>query len=222
MLISNIFLTHFFLSHHRTSCLDQFLFPLPKLYISFIQSLIPISNLFSFMGLLNLSWIFMCEISSLLRQVRTQLFCAFTVWPVSISASSMQILISKSRAIKYLALQQVHKVHIFAYFIPASYNDLLISGPSDHTLLVYLVFIAILIVTTSSWYFPHRYIYSPFLFQDYQQMINTGFLKAELQKILSLSEREATELHDSNTESLDGLAFFCNKFMARRHLKSLL
>ena len=53
-------------------------------------------------------------------------------------------------------------------------------------------------------------------------MINTGFLKAELQKILSLSELEATELHDSNTESLDGLAFFCNKFMARRHPKSLL
>ena len=138
------------------------------------------------------------------------------------SASSTQILISKSQTIKYLALQQVHKVHIFTYFIPASHNDLLISGPSDHTLLVYLVFMAILIATTSSWYFPHPYIYSPFLFQDYQQMINTGFLKAELQKILSLSEREATELHDSNTESLDGLAFFCNKFMARRHLKSLL
>ena len=29
-----------------------------------------------------------------------------------------------------------------------------------------------------------------------------------MQKILSLSEHESSELHNSNTESLDGLAFF--------------
>ena len=39
-------------------------------------------------------------------------------------------------------------------------------------------------------------------------MVNTTFLKAEMQRILSLSEHEALELQNSKTESLDGLAFF--------------
>ena len=65
-----------------------------------------------------------------------------------------------------------------------------------------------LIAITSSWNFPHPYRHSPFLFQDYQQIVNTAFLKVEMQKILSLSEHEASELQNANTESLDGLAFF--------------
>ena len=101
------------------------------------------------------------------------------------STSSTQIPISKSLAIKDLALQQVQ---ISTHFIPTNHNDLLISEPSDHTMLVYLELIAILIATTSSWYFPHPYWYPPFLFQNYQQIVNTAFLKAEIQKILSLSE----------------------------------
>ena len=48
----------------------------------------------------------------------------------------------------------------------------------------------------------------PFLFQDYQHIVHTAFLKAEMQKILSLYDYEASALHTSNTESLDGLAFF--------------
>ena len=36
-------------------------------------------------------------------------------------------------------------------------NDLLISEPSDHTMLMFLEFGAILIATTSSWFFPYPY-----------------------------------------------------------------
>ena len=83
------------------------------------------------------------------------------------SAPSTQILISKIWTIKYLTLQQVQ---ISKHFIPASHNDLLISEPSDRSVLVYLKFIAILIATTSSWY-PDRDIthidIPPFLFPDY-------------------------------------------------------
>ena len=79
------FLTHVFSSpHHKASCLDLFLFKLPKLHIIFIQSPTPISTSFSLMGLLNLCWIFMYEISSPLSVVRTQHFCSFEVWGVSI------------------------------------------------------------------------------------------------------------------------------------------
>ena len=49
---------------------------------------------------------------------------------------------------------------------------------------------------------------APVSFQDYQQIASTAFLKAEMQKILSLSEHYASELHNFNTEPLDGLAFF--------------
>ena len=48
----------------------------------------------------------------------------------------------------------------------------------------------------------------PFLFQDYQYIVHAAILKAEMQKILSLSDHEASVLHTSNTESLDGIAFF--------------
>ena len=48
---------------------------------------------------------------------------------------------------------------------------------------------------------PFPYRYSSFLFQDYQQIVNTTFLKAEMQKILSLSEHEVSKLQNSNTES---------------------
>ena len=40
---------------------------------------------------------------------------------------------------------------------------------------------------------------------DYQQIVNTTFLNAEMQKILFLSKLEAQELQNSNTESFDGL-----------------
>ena len=40
-------------------------------------------------------------------------------------------------------------------------NDLLISESSDHTMLVFLEFGAILIATTSSWHFPYPYRYPP-------------------------------------------------------------
>ena len=61
----------------------------------------------------------------------------------------------------------------------------------------------------------------PFLFQEYQQIVNAATLKAEMQKILSLSEHEASEHQSSNADSLNVLAFFPNNFMAKRHLKSL-
>ena len=56
--------------------------------------------------------------------------------------------------------------------------------------------------------YPSPIQVSPFLFQHYQQIVNTDFLKAEMQKILSLSEHETSELQNSNTKSLDSLAFF--------------
>ena len=93
------------------------------------------------------------------------------------STSSLKIFLSKIWAIKYLALQQVV---ISAHFIPASHNDLLISESSDRAILVYLEFGTILITTTSCWYFPCPYRYLPFLFQDYQQIVNTAFLKAKM------------------------------------------
>ena len=53
-------------------------FPLRLLLWSFLRFL------FLRFLLLNLSWIFMCEISSPLSQSRTQHFCSFAVWPVPI------------------------------------------------------------------------------------------------------------------------------------------
>ena len=72
------------------------------------------------------------------------------------------MVVSASVAIKYSALQQVQ---IFAHFIHASNNDLLVSEPPDQTISVYLGFIAILIAPTSSWNFPHPYRDSPFYFR---------------------------------------------------------
>ena len=70
-------------------------------------------------------------------------------------------------------------------------------------------YMTILCSRTSSWFFSltHTNI-SLFFFQDYQHIVHTAFLKAEMQKILSLSDHEATALHTSNTDSLDGPAFF--------------
>ena len=62
----------------------------------------------------------------------------------------------------------------------------------------------------------------PLLFQGCQQTVNTDFLKAEMKKILSFSENEASELQNSNIESFDDLAFFRNKVVVKRHPKSLL
>ena len=49
---------------------------------------------------------------------------------------------------------------------------------------------------------------SPFLFQDYQKIVNTAFLKVMDKNTVSLSEHEASELQNSNTESLNGFGFF--------------
>ena len=38
---------------------------------------------------------------------------------------------------------------------------------------------------------------------------------------LSLSEHEASELQNSNTESLNGFGFFLNKFIAKRNPRAL-
>ena len=46
------------------------------------------------------------------------------------------------------------------------------------------------------------------MFQYYQQIANMAFLKADMQKKLSLSEREVQELQNSNTEFRNGFAFF--------------
>lgn len=94
-------------------------------------------------------------------------------------------------------------------------------------MLVFLEFGAIIIATTSScpFYHPYRYPTTPlllfFYFLDYQQIANAAFLRTEMKKILSLSEHEPSELHNSNTESHEGISFFSNKFMARRHPISL-
>ena len=66
----------------------------------------------------------------------------------SVSSTQIPFVDLSSWAIKYLALQQVL---ISTHFIPTSHNDLLTSE-----------FIAILIATTSSWYFPYPYRYFPF------------------------------------------------------------
>ena len=66
----------------------------------------------------------------------------------------------------------------------------------------------VLIATISSWFFPLPIQIFPFLFQDYQHIVHIAFLKAEMQKILSLSDHEASALHTSITEFPDGLAFF--------------
>ena len=60
----------------------------------------------------------------------------------------------------------------------------------------------------------------PFLFQDYQYIVDIAFLNAEMQKILSLFDNEGSALHTSSTESLDGLAFFpiCSRPGEIQHL----
>ena len=81
-------------------------------------------------------------------------------------------------------------------------------------MLVFLEFGAIIIATTSScpFYHPYRYPTTPlllfFYFLDYQQIANAAFLRTEMKKILSLSEHEPSELHNSNTESHEGISFF--------------
>ena len=70
-------------------------------------------------------------------------------------------------------------------------------------------YMAVLSFTNSSWFFfPYPYKYFSFFFQDYQHIVHTAVLKADIQKILCLSDHEATLLHTSNIESLDSLAFF--------------
>ena len=44
--------------------------------------------------------------------------------------------------------------------------------------------------------------------RPHQQIVNTTFLKADMQRTLPLSEHEVLEFQNSNIESLDGLAFF--------------
>ena len=87
---------------------------------------------------------------------------------------------------------------------------MLISEPLDHKMQLYLGFLAVFVAITFSFNFPLLYRYPPFFFfpQDYQEIVSTAFLNAEMQKILSLSEHEAQELQNSNNESLDGFAFF--------------
>ena len=69
-------------------------------------------------------------------------------------------------------------------------------------------YMTVLIATISSWFFPLPIRIFPFLFQDYQHIVHIAFLKAEMQKILSLSDHEASALHIFITESPNGLAFF--------------
>ena len=73
---------------------------------------------------------------------------------------------------------------------------------------LYLGFLAVFVAIIFSINFSLLYRYPLLFFQDYQEIVSTAFLNAEMQKILSLSEREAQELQNSNTESLDGFAFF--------------
>ena len=89
----------------------------------------------------------------------------------------------------------------------SSHNDLLISQPLDHIMRFYNLKQFSLPEDLLGISLTHIDI-PPFSFQDYQQIVNTVFLKAEMQKILSLSEHQASELHNSNSESLDGKAFF--------------
>ena len=65
----------------------------------------------------------------------------------------------------------------------------------------------LLIAATLSCFFPLHIEIFLFLFQDYQYIVDTDFLKAEMQKILSLSDKEASAINTSSTESLDGPAF---------------
>ena len=69
-------------------------------------------------------------------------------------------------------------------------------------------YMAVLRFTNFSWFFSLTHTNISLFFQDYQHIVHTAVLKAEIQKILSLSDHEATALHTSNMESLDGLAFF--------------
>ena len=63
-------------------------------------------------------------------------------------------------------------------------------------------YMIVLIPTTSSWFFPLPIQIFSVIFQDYQHIVQTAFSKAEMQKILSLSDHEASALHTSNSESL--------------------
>ena len=69
-------------------------------------------------------------------------------------------------------------------------------------------YMKVLIATTSSWFSPLPIQIFSVIFQDYQHIVQTAFSKAEMQKILSLSDHEVSALHTSNSESLDDLAFF--------------
>ena len=45
-------------------------------------------------------------------------------------------------------------------------------------------------------------------FKCFQNIVNTAFLKAEMQNILSFNEHKASELQNSNTVSIDDLMYF--------------
>ena len=79
-------------------------------------------------------------------------------------------------------------------------------------------YMKVLIATTSSWFSPLPIQIFSVIFQDYQHIVQTAFSKAEMQKILSLSDHEVSALHTSNSESLDGLACksYCRKFRSER------
>ena len=81
-------------------------------------------------------------------------------------------------------------------------------------------YMEVLIATTSSWFSPLPIQIFSVIFQDYQHIVQTAFSKAEMQKILSLFDHEVSALHTSNSESLDGLAFFpiCSWSENIRHL----
>ena len=172
-----------------------------KFYIIFI----PLPAPLLFMGLLNLSCIFMYEISSPLSQIMTQNL--FPVWPVSISLLPQ---VHKSSFIHKLSYQ------IFSLATGSNFHRFHPCHPQWSTdFPTFRPYIISLFYVYSNPHYHNFFLVFPlpiqiflFVFQNYQQFVNTAFLKTEMQRIPSLSDHEAAELHNCNTESLDGLAFF--------------
>ena len=89
---------------------------------------------------------------------------------------------------------------------------MLISEPLDHTMQLYLRFLKIFAAMTFSFNFSSLYRYTPSFSRlptnCQHNLLEYRDPKNSVSLSLSLSEHEAQELQNSNTESLDGFAFF--------------
>ena len=69
-------------------------------------------------------------------------------------------------------------------------------------------YMIVLIATTSSWFFPLTHTNIPLFISGLPTHCPHSLREGRDAKILPISDHEASALHISNTESLDGLAYF--------------